>query len=75
MCFYPLKLVVRRHKLSYHLSARDTQICLSFETSEAHSAVSRLDYCPANTSDWMAANFIELNYCKTDLLLATLSLS
>jgi len=41
----PLEQVVMRHTFNYRFYAHDTQIYLSFDTSEDHSAVSRLNYC------------------------------
>jgi len=47
-CFYtrPLEQVIKRHTVSYHFYADDTQMYLSFDPSESqsHSAVSKLNH-------------------------------
>ncbi len=65
----PLEQVIKRHNLSFHFYADDTQLYLSFDPSEAQSALTRLNNCLSDIRDWMAANFLKLNDDKTELVL------
>ena len=70
-CIYTraLEKIVERHKLRHHFYADDTQLYLSFDPCDAHSAMARLKSCLADIRAWMASNFLKLNDEKTELLL------
>ena len=70
-CIYtqPLEKIIQRHNLSFHFYADDTQLYFSFDLSEAHTAVAKLNHCLSDIRDWMAANFLKLNDDKTELVL------
>ena len=61
-CLYtrPLEQVLKRHTVNYHFYADDTQIYLSFDPSEAPSAVSNLHSFLSDVRGWIAANFLKL---------------
>jgi hypothetical protein len=70
-CIYtrPLEQIIERHKIQYHFYADDTQLYLSFDPSDAQSAMARLNSCLVDIRAWMADNFLKLNDDKTELLL------
>jgi hypothetical protein len=70
-CIYtrPLEQIIERHKIQYHFYADDTQLYLSFDPSDAQSAMARLNSCLVDIRAWMADNFLKLNDDQTELLL------
>lgn len=70
-CIYmqPLEAIIQRHNISHHFYADDTQLYLSFDPSEAHQAIDRLNKCLVDIRSWMSTNFLKLNSDKTELLL------
>ncbi len=65
----PLEQIIERHSIKYHFYADDTQLYLSFDPSDAVSALDKLNSCLSDIRDWMASNFLKLNDDKTELLL------
>jgi len=67
-CIYtqPLEKIIKRHNLSFHFCADDTQLYLSFDPSEAQAAVAKLDHCHFDIRNWMAANFLKLSDDKME---------
>ena len=66
--------VIRRHGLTFHLYADDTQLYLAFKPSEPSSIVnniSRLEKCVDDIRSWMKLNLLKLNDDKTELLVIT----
>ena len=70
----PLGQLIRRHGLTFHLYADDTQLYLAFKPSEPSSIVnniSRLEKCVDDIRAWMKLNLLKLNDDKTELLVIT----
>ena len=70
----PLGQLIRRHGLTFHLHADDTQLYLAFKPSEPSFIVNnifRLDRCIDDTRVWMKLNLVKLNDDKTELLVIT----
>ena len=70
----PLGDIVRRHGLTFHLYADDTQIYLAFKPFDDCSkseALSRIGKCVEDIRSWMRMNFLKLNDDKTELLVVT----
>lgn len=63
----PLGSIIRRHNISYHSYADDTQLYISFSPDDP-SPVNDLISCISDIKNWMAQNFLLLNDSKTEIL-------
>ena len=67
----PLGQLIRRHGLTFHLYADDTQLYLGFKPSEPSSIVNNISRLEKYVDDiwaWMKLNLLKLNDDKTELL-------
>ncbi|KAI2655645.1 RNA-directed DNA polymerase from mobile element jockey [Labeo rohita] len=64
----PLGNIIRKHGISFHCYADDTQLYISTQPDET-SELSKLTECVKNVKDWMTNNFLLLNSDKTEILL------
>ena len=60
--------VVAAHDVNLHSYADDSHLYLQCHRQDMTTAVGRLEACIMNVSHWMAANRLELNANKTELL-------
>ena len=70
----PLGDIVRKHGLTFHLYADDTQLYIAFKPTDNLSkeeALSRIEKCVEDIRAYMAVNFLKLNDDKTELLIIT----
>ena len=70
----PLGELIRRHGLTFHLYADDTQLYLTFKPSEPSSInniISQLENCIEDIRAWMKLNLLKLNDDKTEMLVIT----
>lgn len=70
----PLGDIVRKHGLTFHLYADDTQIYIAFKPTDVLSseqAMTRIERCVEEIRSWMRMNFLKLNDDKTELLVIT----
>ena len=70
----PLGKFIRKHGLTFHLYADDTQLYLAFKPSSASSkldAISRIEKCVEEIKIWMTNNLLKLNEDKTELIVIT----
>lgn len=72
---YTLELgdIARKHGISSHFYADDTQLYLSFASDRDGSkhgqeAMMRLEHCVSDIKNWMAHNCLQLNDSKTELI-------
>ena len=65
---YPIGNIVRRHNLSFHLYADDTQIYFAFKPHDSRQNILRIQSCIEDIRLWMRDNFLKLNDSKTEFL-------
>ena len=64
----PLGDVIRRHSISFHSYADDTQLYIAVSPDDT-GPIDVLFNCILDIKTWMAANFLQLNQDKTEVLL------
>ena len=64
----PLSQIIRRHNISYHFYADDTQIYLPLRTDHP-SGLDDLKDCLRDIKDWMSQNHLMLNDTKSEIML------
>ena len=70
----PLGRIIRKHGLTFHLYADDTQLYLAFKPSEELSqkeTIQRLEDCVKDIKLWMTDNLLKLNDDKTEIIVIT----
>ena len=60
---------MRHHSMDFHLFADDTQLFISFKSSELAVGSNQMEKCVTDIKSWMARNFLNLNSEKTEMLL------
>ena len=64
----PLGLIIQNHGLKFHSYADDTQLYLSTR-SITPATVSTITKCLSAIKTWMTANFLKLNYNKSEIII------
>ncbi len=64
----PLGDIIRRHGVSFHCYADDTQLYISSRPGETHQ-IEKLTECIVDIKNWMTSNFLLLNSEKTEVLI------
>jgi hypothetical protein len=64
----PLGDIIRKHGLTAHFYADDSQLYLSFGPENEVPSMKKLENCVAEIRCWMASNFLKLNDDKTELI-------
>ncbi|CAC5388873.1 unnamed protein product [Mytilus coruscus] len=65
----PIGEICKRHNISYHCYADDTQVYLVFKPLDNWTNISkRLEAFVADISKWMCSNMLKLNEDKTELI-------
>ena len=65
----PLALIIKKHKLNYHMYADDTQLYLSIEPSHISDLVTSVENCISDIKIWMLENKLQLNSDKTEAMI------
>ncbi|MGL5101479.1 MAG: reverse transcriptase domain-containing protein, partial [Plesiomonas sp.] len=64
----PLGNMIRKHGVSFHCYADDTQLYISSRPGETHQIL-KVTECIVDIKSWMASNFLLLNSEKTEVLI------
>ncbi|NKE20344.1 reverse transcriptase domain-containing protein, partial [Neoroseomonas oryzicola] len=64
----PLGDIIRKHGVSFHCYADDTQLYISASPDETYH-FTKLSECIADIKNWMTSNFLLLNSEKTEILI------
>ena len=70
----PLGAIVKRHGLTYHFYADDSQLYIVFKPKDPSSidnAIAKIEACVADIRAWMSRHFLKLNDEKTEILVIT----
>ena len=65
----PLGGIIRKHGLSYHFYADDTQLYLCIEPENVHDLIFKVEICIAEINEWMLINKLKCNNDKTEAIL------
>jgi len=65
----PLSQVISRHGISHHFYADDSQLYVSFSSSNSAVSLNNLKSCLDSVQLWMSVNKLKLNPDKTEFLL------
>ncbi len=60
--------IIRKHGVSFHFYADDTQFYISLRPSETHQ-IEKLMECIVDIKNWLTNNFLQLNSEKTEVLI------
>ena len=60
--------IIKKHGLSYHMYADDTQLYISFSLTDAETFMQRLEACIRDIDIWMVKNRLKQNGEKTKFL-------
>ncbi len=64
----PLGNIIRKHRVSFHSYADDTQLYIYSRPGETHQ-IEKLMECIVDIKNWMTSNFLLLNSEKTEVLI------
>uniref|UniRef100_A0A8C3GA23 Reverse transcriptase domain-containing protein n=1 Tax=Cyclopterus lumpus TaxID=8103 RepID=A0A8C3GA23_CYCLU len=64
----PLGNIIRKHSISFHCYADDTQLYLWIKPEETNQ-LAKLQACLKDIKTWMTCNFLMLNSDKTEVIL------
>ena len=67
----PIRDIILKFNLNYHVYADDTQLYITFKSSQenANASIARLEKCIQEIRRWTQQNFLKLNDDKTEFLL------
>ena len=67
----PIRDIILKYNLSYHVYADDTQLYISFNSTQncAANCLKSLETCIQDISDWMKNNILKMNEEKTEFII------
>ncbi len=68
LCMFPLGNIIRKHGVSFHCYADDTQLYISLRPGETDQ-IEKLTECIVDIKNWMTSKFFLLNSEKTEVLI------
>ena len=57
----PLGRIIRKHDISYHMYANDSQLYVDFSPCDEKTALTNLQRCIQEIREWLRDNFLLLN--------------
>ena len=64
----PVGCILRRHGVSYHMYADDSQVYITFKSDDLEIARDTLEQCIVDVNNWMLQNNLKLNQDKSELI-------
>ena len=64
----PVFAIAKKHGISIHMYADDTQLYFEFDVREEHAARLKMEACILEIRHWMSNNFLKLNEAKTEYM-------
>ena len=61
-------MIIRKHNISYHMYADDTQLYMHFRDSQENAAMSSIQSSIQNIKTWLTENFLLLYDKKTEIV-------
>ena len=65
----PLGRIIRKHDISYHMYADDSQLYVDFSPCDEKTALANLQQCIQEVREWLRENFLLLNENKTEVVI------
>ena len=65
----PLGRIIRKHDISYHMYADDSQLYVDFSPCDEKTALANLQRCIQEVREWLRENFLLLNDKKTEVVI------
>ena len=65
----PLGRIIRKHDISYHMYADDSQLYVYFSPCDEETALANLQRCIQEAREWLRENFLLLNDKKTEVVI------
>ena len=56
----PLGMIIRKHDISYHMYADDSQLYVDFSPCDEKTALANLQRCNQEVREWLRENFLLL---------------
>ena len=69
LSYVPLGRIIRKHDISYHMYADDSQLYVDFSPCDEKTALANLQRCIQEVREWLRENFLLLNDKKTEVVI------
>ena len=61
-------MILKYHKIGYHVYADDTQLYISFKSKQPLESISKVNSCLSDIRRWMITNKLKINDSKTEFI-------